>query len=540
MIIRSQIASLLGLLAGMAVAAGGAGGTEATEAWHGVLQTRIARGKPWEVVCPLSAPATPLKLPRELQVRALERDPRRMPSGPPSFEIRCGAVGGDVRGHRKYVEYLKYLAAGLQGRSGPKAAVVVLPGVNLFLMPPEDYSAVTADTPLVVMWRESGQGGPPQFVSASAAGMNSTEDGPPAKKRSRVEVQNSSSVTPTGAAGTFAKLEPVALAALRGTAVTRLVDALEAAITEASGFAGEAPLVRAAMTHGVAAAVRPWVGHWLLSQRALAAVSSIGDAVLPSAPARDPQLRAELEYAGLMDVDAPLTALEQACEKEAAALVAKHRELSQSSEPWHSGVDVSEDPAGDGCILTCEGHQVRLSEEEAQRMAQLALGAAASGAAPSGHELMAATFASVARADILHGRTTSSTEAIGTLLVPSPVCDVLASQLGVHHECFTTPIDTYFTSFCSAAPDVDAPFGSAGDFFRFRPTYVGRLAFAKSCCGLLDTCLYTLPIQIGFLPCLSASHAGPPRCYGAARARSAGADGGRWGATVVFRRRCAG
>ncbi|KAK9846255.1 hypothetical protein WJX81_000135 [Elliptochloris bilobata] len=51
--------------------------------------------------------------------------------------------------------------------------------------------------------------------------------------------------------------------------------------------------------------------------------------------------------------------------------------------------------------------------------------------------------------------------------LPPAAFDVLHSRLGVGFECFASPLNARFTRFCSAFPDVDGPFGSAGSFFRF-------------------------------------------------------------------------
>ena len=48
---------------------------------------------------------------------------------------------------------------------------------------------------------------------------------------------------------------------------------------------------------------------------------------------------------------------------------------------------------------------------------------------------------------------------------PPALFAALRKHLGVNGELFASPLNTTFTSFCSAAPDVDAPFGSAGSFF---------------------------------------------------------------------------
>lgn len=53
--------------------------------------------------------------------------------------------------------------------------------------------------------------------------------------------------------------------------------------------------------------------------------------------------------------------------------------------------------------------------------------------------------------------------------VPHYVFDVLEESLGVSHECFASPLNCHFPSYCSAFPDTDATFGSKGSFFEFTP-----------------------------------------------------------------------
>jgi len=53
--------------------------------------------------------------------------------------------------------------------------------------------------------------------------------------------------------------------------------------------------------------------------------------------------------------------------------------------------------------------------------------------------------------------------------VPHHVFDVLERTYGVEGECFASPLNAHFPSFCSAFPDTDAPFGSMGSFFPWRP-----------------------------------------------------------------------
>jgi len=47
------------------------------------------------------------------------------------------------------------------------------------------------------------------------------------------------------------------------------------------------------------------------------------------------------------------------------------------------------------------------------------------------------------------------------------VFDLLRQQLSVGFECFASPLNAHFSRFGSAFPDVDAPFGSSGSFFRW-------------------------------------------------------------------------
>ena len=50
-----------------------------------------------------------------------------------------------------------------------------------------------------------------------------------------------------------------------------------------------------------------------------------------------------------------------------------------------------------------------------------------------------------------------------------PVWEVCRARLGVSVECFASPLNAYLPAYGSAFADVDAPFGSRGDFFKFAP-----------------------------------------------------------------------
>ncbi|CAE8603869.1 unnamed protein product [Polarella glacialis] len=53
--------------------------------------------------------------------------------------------------------------------------------------------------------------------------------------------------------------------------------------------------------------------------------------------------------------------------------------------------------------------------------------------------------------------------------VGRPVWQALQQRLALGCECFASPLNAFLPAFGSAFPDVDAPFGSRGSFFQFRP-----------------------------------------------------------------------
>ena len=80
--------------------------------------------------------------------------------------------------------------------------------------------------------------------------------------------------------------------------------------------------------------------------------------------------------------------------------------------------------------------------------------------------------------------------------LPGPVFDWLRDSCGVQLEGMASPLNARFGSFCSAFVDTDAPFGSLGSFFGFRPNegsfeinppFVEAMyvAVAEHCAGLL-------------------------------------------------------
>ncbi|KAL1520120.1 hypothetical protein AB1Y20_023592 [Prymnesium parvum] len=71
---------------------------------------------------------------------------------------------------------------------------------------------------------------------------------------------------------------------------------------------------------------------------------------------------------------------------------------------------------------------------------------------------------------------------------PAALFDALRETLGVSAELFASPLNARFPRYCSAAADVDHPFGSLGSFFSVHPKAGGFMAnppFAPALVGLM-------------------------------------------------------
>ncbi len=56
---------------------------------------------------------------------------------------------------------------------------------------------------------------------------------------------------------------------------------------------------------------------------------------------------------------------------------------------------------------------------------------------------------------------------------PEAVFLSLRRTMGCVHECFASPLNCFYGSYCSAFPDTDGAFGSAGSFWEWRPPAAG-------------------------------------------------------------------
>ena len=69
----------------------------------------------------------------------------------------------------------------------------------------------------------------------------------------------------------------------------------------------------------------------------------------------------------------------------------------------------------------------------------------------------------------LRYETLSTNKAAYQAALPLRMMKLLQRRLGCHHECYASPLNRAFSSFCSAFLDTDVHFGSRGSFFDFRP-----------------------------------------------------------------------
>lgn len=53
--------------------------------------------------------------------------------------------------------------------------------------------------------------------------------------------------------------------------------------------------------------------------------------------------------------------------------------------------------------------------------------------------------------------------------LPKNIFNILQTKYKIQHECFASPLNAYFSSYCSGFYDTDKYFGSVGSFFKFYP-----------------------------------------------------------------------
>lgn len=192
--------------------------------------------------------------------------------------------------------------------------------------------------------------------------------------------------------------------------------------------------------------------RWLVDQDR----SSPGsDALIPVRP-QFGQLRKELQKGGVLS-DTDLRPLESALTRECEAATATLRAIPGS---WYGHENVSMSIVDGERVMVSYGEtkydllrthfeKLRMLFERTDAQAEL---------------LPASLFCLLARYTVL--------DDVGfQAALPEAVFDSLVQDFGVKMECFASPLNSRFSRFCSAFPDTDAPFGSFGSFYAFRPTH---------------------------------------------------------------------
>lgn len=115
----------------------------------------------------------------------------------------------------------------------------------------------------------------------------------------------------------------------------------------------------------------------------------------------------------------------------------------------------------DKCVLVCGKTKVSCTRRHFHKLR--ALYARQAGGGVDDAAFRQDLFAVLCRYDTLAG------SGFQAACLP-PVFDALQLHFGTQFECFASPLNCRYGRFCSAFADTDAPFGSLGSFFEFRPT----------------------------------------------------------------------
>lgn len=222
---------------------------------------------------------------------------------------------------------------------------------------------------------------------------------------------------------------------------------------------------------------RKWFAHfeqWLWACRSASPGTRAAVPVLPQhgAALREPELERKLSRAG---------AAAATCRSVGAQLARACTELAASVDrdagTGDGVVTVEEDPQEPAMLrVTCGGAAVSCSREHWAKLKELHRrhGAAPRkrrrGTAPAQAEssFEVAAYSALARLHALQG---NNPRAGGMqAAIHGGVFDALHDDFGCMAECFASPVNCRWDRFCSAAADVDGPFGSMGSFFDFRPS----------------------------------------------------------------------
>jgi len=191
------------------------------------------------------------------------------------------------------------------------------------------------------------------------------------------------------------------------------------------------------------------------------------DATTPAFP-RGEKSRAflvgKLRANGASDAEAETT-----CEAMMRMMEAREREVGRdagNAREREARAEVARTREGDVVVLRLGKTSVRLNREHFDKLC--ALYEMSRGGVDEGAFLRAA-YAVVARYDAAQGGQFRFAGGHHTAL-HGEVFDVLRDAFGVSCELFASPLNCRWPRYCSRYFDVDGPFGSLGDYSRFRPS----------------------------------------------------------------------
>mmetsp|Transcript_32993 Transcript_32993/g.105090 ORF Transcript_32993/g.105090 Transcript_32993/m.105090 type:complete len:437 (-) Transcript_32993:5-1315(-) len=216
-----------------------------------------------------------------------------------------------------------------------------------------------------------------------------------------------------------------------------------------------------------------WYTHfeaWLCSRRFNCGISS-ADPIIPSGKEarHDPELQRKLEAAGVDAEDALAWGLD-------LGLAAARALQAMERAPLAGGkakVKVSFFEAGQSgpkVRVSCAGVHMEINRGHYDKLCALydrrnLVGGQGGGGRK--RDVAEAVFCLLVRYDSLQG---SHYRGGGFQAAIHKECfDVLREEFGVSVECFASPLNCSFPTFCSAFLDTDGPFGSLGSFFKLRP-----------------------------------------------------------------------
>eukprot|EP00873_Tetraselmis_striata_P016061 jgi/Tetstr1/436325/TSEL_025163.t1 len=363
------------------------------------------------------------------------------------------------QGSLELARFANTLLHGVNRTSEPKAAVVLIDGPTSstrgYLLPPKQ-ELTAGDGPLQLVL------GLKQRIPVPAPGRQAGERATPQPLKRRASSEPDTAIKhPRRTAlrtGAVVKDTP-ALCVARQREIEQLRHRMADLVKSASPLNNRTKTGRFVARDGYFKGLAAMYGRWVFNQKAAEGQGPGLDPLLPSeASVDEQQLPKELVEAGLSR-DAALqvsTSLSELSKRAAMRMVLLAESPSEAVEvkKAHVSDDMVELRYAGTVITVTDEHFLKLSN----------LWDVHAGAGKDGAGKLEDIFCLLQRYEALSGASPGFQMAL-----PEDVFDVLQKHWDVSHECFASPLNCYFPSYCSLFLDTDASFGSKGSFFDFRP-----------------------------------------------------------------------